>query len=56
VQAGAEASGILVRDGEDSMAALSAAGSADQLRAAAERGECGIDDLDEIGQEVPGGG
>ena len=49
-ETGAEACGILVGDGEDSDSALRAAGSADQVRAAAEGsvGECCIDDLDEI--------
>jgi hypothetical protein len=45
----AEAGGIFMRDGEDSDAALGAAGAADEMRAAAAVGVgyCGIDDLDE---------
>ena len=51
LEAGAEAGGVLVGDGEDAVAALGASGAADQLRAAAERGggQGGVDDLDEVG-------
>lgn len=51
----AEALGILMRDGEDALTALSASGSADEVRAAPERGggESGFDDLDEVGHGVP---
>jgi hypothetical protein len=49
IEAGAEAGCILVRDGEDADAALRAAGTADEVMAAAGCCvcECGIYDLDE---------
>jgi hypothetical protein len=49
-EAFAEAGCVLLRDGEDSVAALGAAGAADEVRAAAVRGggEGGGYDLDQV--------
>jgi len=54
-EADAEADRVLVRDGEDAVAALGASGAASQVRAAAEGGggEGGVDDLDEVGHDWP---
>jgi hypothetical protein len=51
VEAGAEAGCVLVRDGEDSDAALGAARAADEVLAAAGGGvgKGRVDDLDEVG-------
>ena len=56
MEAGAEAGGVLMRDGEDSVAALGAAGPADEVRPAAKGGgsQGGVNDLDEVGHEVSG--
>jgi hypothetical protein len=50
IEAFAEASGVLVRDREDSDAALGAAGVADEVMAAAlvGVGYCGVYDLDQV--------
>ena len=52
----AEAGCVLLRDGEDSVAALRAAGTADEVRATAKSGggEGGSYDLDEVGRSVCG--
>lgn len=54
VEAGAQAACILMRDGENAMAALGAAGTAGQVRAAADGGggEGCVDDLNEVRQFV----
>ena len=53
-EAVAEAGCVLLRDGEDAVAALGAAGAADEVRAATLRGggEGGGYDLDEVGHWV----